>query len=590
MLPERFLNDLKLKVDIENIISPYVNLKMRGSSLVGLCPFHSEKTPSFTVFPDTQSYYCFGCGAGGDAITFVRQIENLEYIEAVKFLAEKVGLTVPDEGGRREERIDRERIYEMNRTAARFFHEQLKRSGVALQYLEKRQLAVKTVKRFGLGYAPDSWDSLLKELRAKGYRDEEIRNAGLCVRNKNGHFYDYFRGRLMVPILDVRGRVVAFGGRVLDDSQPKYLNSPDTPVFKKSNTLFNLNNAKSQSVGRLILAEGYMDVISMSQWGFTEAVATLGTAITDAQARMLTRYSAGGEVVIAYDSDEAGQKATNKAITLLEAAGAKVRVLRLPDGKDPDEFLKKHGPERFKLVLAGSGNQIEYKLANAKARHDVESPDGKVSYLKDVVGILAATSNAIARDVYAGRAAQELGVSKESILQEVTRARRAYEKRRRAEGVKAQSQRIFAVRDRINPQKAEAIKAARAEEGILCILFFSPEYLDYIEQHISEADFVTEFNRRIYHTIVEIIREGGVPDMALFGEEYSPEEMGAVAGILAKRALFVGAEEQRHAVDDFIAAIRDEKYALQPKEAGTYASEEIDSYLKNLSAKKKRNG
>ena len=591
-LPEKFLMDLKMKSDIVEIISGYVQLRRRGNSLVGLCPFHSEKTGSFTVFandPANPHYYCFGCGAGGDVITFIRSIEHLDYIDAVKFLADRAGMQMPEENAREDYRAGRARILQMNRDAARFFYQRLlsDEGAEARAYIVKRQLTTQTVRHFGIGFAPNSWDSLLRHLRAKGYRDEEIRNAGLCVRGKNGGFYDYFRNRMMVPILDVRGNVIAFGGRVMDDSQPKYLNSPDTLVFKKSHNLFNLNNAKSAGAGRFILAEGYMDVIAMSQAGFKEAVATLGTAITEEQARIIARYMADGEVIVAYDSDAAGQKATKKAIQYLEAAGVKVRVLQMQGGKDPDEYIKNFGADRFGQLLNSSGNQIEYKLGVASTKYNMENEDDKVAYFKEAVEILATIPNAITRDVYAGKLAKELEVSKDSILQEVARSRRAYEKKRRNEAVRAEQTRVFAKRDRINPERGDALRAARAEEGLICILFYHPEMCGRIEELVQPEDFVTEFNRSVYQSIYRIAKGGEIPDTTLLGADYTPEQMGRIMEILTENDRFAGGDETERAIEDFAACIRGERYELKTADIKQKSLQEIEQYLREDLGKRK---
>ena len=363
MLPESFLNELKYKTDIEQVISRYVQLRRRGRNLTGLCPFHSEKTPSFTVYPDTQSFYCFGCGAGGDAITFVKKAENLDYMEAVRALAERAGLTVPegsvDDSGRRL----KARVLELNRAAARHFHQNLMsdRGREARGYLVDRGLTKATVVKFGIGYAPESWDDLRGHLRGQGFTDQEMITAALANPGKNGGCYDTFRNRIIFPIIDLRGGVIAFGGRNLGEQGPKYLNSGDTPVFKKSRSLFAMNFAKGTKRPELILCEGYMDVVSVHQGGFDNAVATLGTALTPEQARLIGNYTK--TVVLSYDSDGPGQAATRRAIAIFEDTGVKVRVLSIPDAKDPDEFLKKFGPQRFELLLEGSAGAGDFESA-----------------------------------------------------------------------------------------------------------------------------------------------------------------------------------------------------------------------------------
>ena len=417
MIPESFINELKYQCYIEDIVGGYVNLKRAGRNLKGLCPFHSEKTPSFTVYPENGSYYCFGCGSGGDVITFIRNIENLDYVEAVRFLAAKVGMTVPEEETDNGTAKLKTRILEANRLSARFFHENLIHTPQALAYIRDRGLTDRTIRHFGLGFAKNSWDDLHHFLRSKGYSDEELYQAALISKGRNGSYYDQFRNRFMFPIIDVRGNVIGFGGRVLDDSKPKYLNSADTPVFKKSRNLFALNFAKNTKERSLILGEGYMDVIAMHQAGFTNAVATLGTSLTADQARMISQYAK--EVIIAYDSDSAGQTATKRALSLFEETGIKVRILSIPDAKDPDEYIKRFGATRFKLLLEGCSNAIEFELAKAKANFDLETADGKVGYLKEAAKVLAGIRSPVEIDVYAAKIAGETEVSKEAVKLQV---------------------------------------------------------------------------------------------------------------------------------------------------------------------------
>ncbi|MBQ3259296.1 MAG: DNA primase, partial [Clostridia bacterium] len=359
MLPDSFIQELIAKNDIESVVSSYVSLKRRGRNLVGLCPFHGEKTPSFNLYPETASFYCFGCGAGGDVITFIKRIENLSYIDAVKFLADRVGMTMPEHTFDDTAAKQRVRILEANREAARIYHKCLysEQGKMALDYYHSRGYTDATIRHFGLGYAPDSFWFLRDELRKKGFHDEELRVAWLCGRSQKGSIYDLFRNRVMIPIIDVRGNVIAFGGRVLDDSKPKYLNSGDTLVFKKTNNLFALNFAKQGKTDNLILCEGYMDVIALHQAGFTNAVAALGTSFTMEHARLLARYT--DEVVLVFDADAAGQKGAQRAIGMLREIGMRVRLITVPDGKDPDEFIKRNGAERFKLLLDRAANDVE---------------------------------------------------------------------------------------------------------------------------------------------------------------------------------------------------------------------------------------
>lgn len=361
MISSAIIEEIKYRNDIEDVISQYVTLKRAGSNMNGLCPFHSEKTPSFTIFKASHSFYCFGCGAGGDVITFIMKIENLDYIGALEFLAKRVGINIPADNKEPERGIKKSRIIEMNRAAAKFFHEQLKESREAQSYLERRQLPMSLIKHFGIGYAPNEFGRLTDHMHSLGFTDEELITGFLCGKSqKTGRAYDYFRGRIMFPILDVSGDVIAFGGRVIDDTMPKYLNSSDTPAFKKSRNLFALNFAKNSCSEQIILCEGYMDVIALHGAGFSNAVATLGTALTAEQARLIKRYSKS--VIISYDSDEAGQRAANRAFMLLGEAGLQTKILKMENAKDPDEFIKKFGAVRFRQIIDNSYTEFDFKF------------------------------------------------------------------------------------------------------------------------------------------------------------------------------------------------------------------------------------
>ena len=414
-LSEAFLQELKFKTDIEDIISTYVTLRKNGSTSKGLCPFHNEKTPSFTVYSDTQSFYCFGCGAGGDAVTFLKKIENLDYIDAVKLLAQRAGLQMPDDNSYDDSLSKkRRRVLEINRETAKFYYSYLisPQGKIGLDYFLNRGLSMNTIKRFGLGFAPNEWDSLLKHLKSKGYRPSEMVEAGVVKIGRNNNYYDTFKNRVMTPIIDVRGNVIAFGGRVLDDSKPKYINTSDTLVYKKTNELFALNLAKDSGKDNLILCEGYMDVIAMHQAGFTNAVAGCGTALTNEQVRLISRYAR--EVILAYDADEAGQKALNKAVSLFKQTDVKVKIPALAGGKDPDEIIKKYGRDKFKGMLDGASNDTEFALLEIRKKYNVTTSQGKIDFLNEALQVLAGVSP-IEQDIYISRLADELSVDKSSI-------------------------------------------------------------------------------------------------------------------------------------------------------------------------------
>jgi len=487
-------------VDIEQLISPYVpNLRRSGRLLMGLCPFHSEKTPSFAVYPDSSSFYCFGCGAGGDGVAFLMRMERLDYVEAVKALSQRVGMQLPEDNyddGLAKRRL---RILSANREAARFYHEQLKVPGSpGLDYwLGRRGLTPQIVKSFGLGYAPDGFGALIDHMRGKGYALEELLAANLARRiDKGGKTYyaDNFWKRVMVPILDLRGNVIAFGGRVLDDSKPKYINTSDTLAYKKGRDIYALNFAKNTANGRLILVEGYMDVIALHKHGFTQAVACLGTALTRDQAQLLARYA--DEVVLSYDADEAGQKATQRALEVLGQTNLKIRVLKLSGGKDPDDILQTYGAEKYRQLLEGAANEIEFQLLAARGELDLELPSGKADYLREAAKILARCSQ-IERDIYASRLSEELQVGKEAILAQAAQARkrddRKHEKDRQRELMKLQDAHSV----RIDPRRGLHPAAARAEERLLGLLLRHPDFYLKLRETLSPGDFITPFNREL---------------------------------------------------------------------------------------------
>ncbi|MDE6155628.1 MAG: DNA primase, partial [Eubacterium sp.] len=406
-------------------------LKKRGSTSLGLCPFHNEKTPSFTVYNDTQSFYCFGCGAGGDAVTFIKKIENLDYIDAVKLLAQRAGLQMPEDSSYDDSLSKkRRRILEINRETARFYYNYMmsEQGKIGLEYYLNRGLSMNTIKHFGLGYAPNEWDCLLKHLKSKGYKPSEMVDADVVKIGRNNRYYDNFRNRVMTPIIDVRGNVIAFGGRVLDDSKPKYINTSDTLLYKKTNELFGLNFAKNNCSESLILCEGYMDVIAMHQAGFTNAVAGCGTALTNEQVRLISRYTK--EVILAYDADEAGRKALNKAIGLFKSTDIKVKIPALAGGKDPDEIIKTYGKDKFKGMLDGASNEIEFALFDLKDKTDLNTTQGKIDFLNGAIKILCGVSP-IEQDLYLTRLSNELGVEKSSIKVQLDAYSRKYKSRQK---------------------------------------------------------------------------------------------------------------------------------------------------------------
>lgn len=531
-LSDDFLTELRNRADIETTISSYVNLKRAGRISKGLCPFHGEKTPSFTVYPDTQSYYCFGCGSGGDVITFIKNIENLDYIDAVRFLADKNGMDMPDENSYDSTLNKRRlRMLEANREAARFFHKSLttKEGAIGYKYFKDRGLTDDTIRRFGLGFALDDFHALTNYMLKLGYTKDELVYANLARRStKNeNNIYDNFRNRVMFPIIDVKGNVIAFGGRVMDDSKPKYLNTSDTMVYKKSQGVFALNLAKKSGKDSLILCEGYMDVIAMHQAGFTNTVAGLGTALTSEQAHLLSRYAS--EIMIAYDADEAGQKAAARALTIFKSTPLKIKVLHLSGGKDPDEIIKNYGIEKIKAIINGAANEIEFALLREHSKYDVASDDGKRQYLQAAIKVLS-NVNAIDLEIYASRLADELSVSKDTIKIEAKRlAKRNTTVQQKKEFTQVMSQ--GDVLDKLNPQRKTYYRAAKAEEMLIALVMANHEFIKDVLAKITAEDFVTEFNGRIFKAVTDRISSGRASEISFLYGELTEEELSAVAKI-----------------------------------------------------------
>lgn len=582
MIPQSFIEELKMHCDIESVISSYVQLKRRGRILVGLCPFHSEKTGSFTVYPESQSFYCFGCGAGGDAIGFIRRIENLEYVEAIKLLAQRAGMTVPEDAAEDRTAKLKTRILEMNREAARFYYDRLiePQGEAALRYLLGRGLLPKTIKHFGLGYAPAQWSALTDMLAKKGYNYEEMEAACLSRRGKNGGYYDVFRDRVMFPIIDLRGNVIGFGGRKMTGDGPKYYNSPDTPVFKKTKNLFALNFAKKNGkMPYLILCEGYMDVIAMHQAGFTQAVASLGTSLTSDQCRLAAAYT--DEAVLAYDSDEAGQKATRRAIGLLDEAGIRSRVLSITGAKDPDEFIKKYGGARFKQLIEGSAGAVEYELDKIGAKYETDTPEGKIMALKEAVNLLAEMKNPLEREIWAAKLAEDYGTAKEGILAQVTA-----KLRRRAKAENFRSVAAPAVRTayaNIIPEKLKNPAAAAAEERLLGAALRNPEAFKSLSGKISGEDFVCALYRRIFESAADAAVAGYELSLSSFGEDFSLEEQNVIA------RLFTAARESHYTEADALDAAAVMKKLREKKtdaEIADLSGAELSAYIEKMRREK----
>ena len=580
--PEGFLQELKMRNDITDIVSSYVTLKRRGRNMVGLCPFHGEKTPSFNIYTENGSFYCFGCGVGGDVISFVMRIENLDYVDAVKFLAQRAGMDMPEDSYDNSMSQLRTRIFEANREAARFYYSSLYTpKGIkGLEYLHSRQLSDRTIRHFGLGFADDDWSSLCKHLKGKGFKDNELVAANLAVQRKNGNgIYDRFTNRVMFPIIDLRGNVIAFGGRIMTDEKPKYLNTSDTPVFKKSTNLFSLNNAKNSGKRTLILCEGYMDVISVNQAGFTNAVATLGTALTSEQAMLIKRYA--DEVVICYDADEAGQKATARAIPILRKAGLLIRIINIPNGKDPDEFIKSKGPDgpaAFKAVLDKSRNDIEYRLQKLKQNFNIETSDGKVGYLESASKIIGDIHSPIEQDVYLSRLCDEFGIDKNSFKQQMINISRRQSRETAKKEVRKIQTDLSGRNDRIDTEHFKKPRSSSAEEALVVYLINNPDSAHYISQQIKPEQFQNSLMRRYYEYVQNRINDGNEP-LTNVTADFSADEVSKLYQMMSKAVGTVSTEE---AMREYIEVINEESRKPQKEDIANMSPDEMKAYLERI--------
>ena len=536
MIPHEYIDELTRRTDIVELVGSYVQLKRKGRLYGGLCPFHSEKTPSFYVYPDTQSFYCFGCGAAGDAISFAQKINSISYPEAVKLLAGRAGMPEPQEDDKTGRM--RSRILSINKEAARFFHACLNSSveeaRQARAYWRRRGLDDKTIVRFGLGYAPNSGFALYDYLRDKGYSQQELDACGLFKRNDRGNVYCLFWKRVMTPIFDLRGNIIAFGGRVMDDSKPKYVNSPETLVYHKSETVFALQIAKRSASRRYVLCEGYMDVISMQQAGIDTAVCACGTALTPQQVRLISEYA--DEVILSYDSDEAGQKATLRSLELFRNSPVKVGVLQIPGAKDPDEYIKKYGAERFKALLDGVGNALDFRLKRLRDQYDLSQDAQRLEYVKDAVEMLAERSNPTEQEVYAGRIAEETNISKAAIMAQLgTAAKKAGYKRRRAENMeRLRSGEMNQINVPMNAGGSQALGIASAQQRLLAAMLREPSYIDMAQGKVSAEQFVLPVDKELFSALVQCRQRGMEISLSALRTCVSEEAMNELARLAAQ--------------------------------------------------------
>lgn len=571
--PREWIDSVRERSDIVELIGSYVTLRRAGSNYTGLCPFHSERTPSFTVFPDTQSFFCFGCEAGGDAFTFVMRSENLEYPEAVEFLAKRAGIQIPEthEDSDQPRGISRARAYELNRAAARFYRDCLFDPAIGeagMNYLrDTRGLDTAVIRHFGLGYAPNEFGVLLPHLKSFGFTEEEMRQCFLCGRSQSGRYYDYFRGRVMFPVINTAGEVVAFSGRdVTGTSKAKYLNSSDTPVFQKRKNLFALNFAKAHCAEQMILCEGNMDVVSMHAAGFENAVASLGTALTDEQARIMARYTK--QVIIAYDGDSAGQRAAGRAMDIFARVGLDVRVLRITDAKDPDEYIRKFGTDAFARLLKGSSTGFSYRLDGVLNRYNIKEPEDRIKAAAELCGMAARVWSSAEREVYLQAVSERLGLPIDSLRRDVERAQARIQRDRHQSEARAARMSALALDDRVNPEAAGNIRAAAAEDTVLGLMLLYEEHRRAVREgavSLTADDFVTAFNRRVFEAIMELENSDGGFSTAVLGEQFDPDEMGRLAKLAqARRNL---SENGQSVLKAAVRTLQDEKNAVTKDDA-----------------------
>ncbi len=595
-LPQEFLMELKYKNDIETVLSSSVDLKRRGSNLVGLCPFHNEKTPSFTVYPENGSYYCFGCGQGGDVITFVMKNENLDYMDAVRKLADRAGLKVPDSEHDDKELKLKNDVYDANREAAKFFNSYMMspEGRAGLDYFLSRGLSLKTITRFGLGFAPNDWHALEEHLKKKGFSQYVLQQADLVIKssktdedgNTKTYTYDKFRNRAMFPIINLHGKVIGFCGRAMpgDDKQGgKYVNTADTPVFKKSHNMYALNFAKNVGSNQIILVEGNIDVIALHQAGFENTVAALGTSFTEEQARLLSRYTK--EVIILMDSDGAGEKATDRAMDILSAQGVSMKIVRLPKAKDPDEFIKKFGAGAFEARLEKAFSEVEYRLITAARGIDLAAPDGKSKYLIKACEVLAKINNPIAAELYAGKLSEKYGVSKDALLTNI----KEYSKKQTWNKTQKELDTIIMPKpqkNEVNPQKHEYRRAVAAEEAIICVLMKHPNLLEDVMQKIDAENMITEFSKRLYRKIISILTSGHHFDLVLLGGEFSPEEIGYVTKLQTSG---LGDENPQRVLNDSIKVMTEERERLDKTAVTDLSDDEWANLMQKISKQKTGN-
>lgn len=580
-IPSHYIQELLQRNDVADIISAHVQLKRNGRIYKGLCPFHSERTPSFTVYPETQSYYCFGCGAGGDIITFTKEINGLTYIEAVKTLAQQSGMPLPDEDDKASKL--KGRILEMNKLAARYYHQNLNSENgkTARQYLRQRQLSDKTIIAFGMGYASDRWQAMTDFLKSYGYTEEELVSAYLSARSSKGNLYDIFRNRIIFPIIDLRGNVIAFGGRQLGEGGPKYLNSGDTPVFKKSNGLFALNIAKKSTKDKFILAEGYMDVISLHQAGFSNAIATLGTALTGQQAKLIADYAK--TVVVAYDSDEAGQKATKRAMEIFSKESVSVQILQMENAKDPDEYIKKFGRERFEMLIDGASSALDFEILKLRGQYDIKDTQGRIDYLTKACSILAQIPSPILQDIYCARLASETNADKASIKLQLQQSQQKYNKNQGYQRDKSLLKEGLGATIKIDyRQPGNSLTKVFAQQQIMAALIRDKDMFEMVNSQLSESEFTDTNMKNSFEVYKRLKSEGENVSYALLCHYIEEPARKDLAKINATNAdIIITSKDLQMHIDNLKSA------PLQQQDIKKTSVEDLAQRIQGLKEKKK---
>lgn len=578
-LSDEFIAELKSRNSIADVIGSYVPVKKMGRNLKCKCPFHNETDASLVVYNDSQSFYCFGCQTAGDVITFVRTIEHLDYMSTIHLLADRANMKVPEQSGKQAQAdSNRKKVVEINKLTARFFYDQLfsDEGKKALEYLKKRKMSSKTIGRFGLGYSPNSWDALTNFLKKKGFTQQELLMSAVCAKGKNNSVYDQFRDRLMFPIINIRGEVIGFGARLLSGDGPKYLNSSDTPAFKKSRNLFAMNFAKNAKEKHFILAEGYMDVIALHQAGFTNAVATLGTALTNEQAYLISNYKE--QVIVAYDSDSSGQNAIKRAITIFDKTPVQVKVLQMEDAKDPDEYIVKNSPEKFELLINRSMASTEYLLESIEKKYDIARPDEQVLYLRETVKCLSELSDKGERDIYAGKIAEQLDINKDTIMQQIN------------VGSGNNKNNLYNASNKIDTKKDNSLKpvnnkVVKAEQTVIYLLYKNADFIDFICNNITQKDFVSAINKKIFSALTEKITKGSrYVDISSYSEDLDENEISKFVYIINNVKVINMTKE---IVLEHINVIKQEKNKKSAEDIRKMEKDELSKYIQSLSSKKR---